>query len=309
MQEADPPRRAARRGTWRPGATSASRTPARPATAAPPTAPTGQAHEVPPAGPVGDRAQRAAGLPDRALHRLLVAAQDRRRRPERGAGQQRGHPQLGAVPRHARVVPGHQCQPGPVGRHGGRRHEVRAGPEHHHLPGAVQRDGDQLVHDPLAGLLAHAQQVRPARQELRLGVPVDRTGVGRQRSGGAALDQPEPLVGEVAGHERVAEREPAGPAVLVHPGARVEPGRQDLLDGPVAGPAQDGRAAALGRAGLGPPHGAAAVGHRDLPVRRGAGRDLRGGQGTRPAAAGLGWCLARHPRSVARGRRHLGWTG
>jgi hypothetical protein len=250
--------------------------------------------EVPPPGPVGDRPDGGA-VPRRRLHRLLRSAEQDLHLAQCGTGQQVGDAQLGAVPGHARVVPGDEGQARAVRGDGRCGDEVRPRPQHGDLPRAVERHGDELVHDVLADPLAHAQHVRPCGKHHRLGVPVGPPGVGGERPRLAVLvDEPQALVVQVAGEQATRVRDPAPAAVLVHAGAGVELGRQHLLDRSVAGPAQDGGATVLRRPRRAPPHRAAAAGDGDVAVLRGGPGDLLGGERTRPGAARQGRHVVGH---------------
>ncbi len=163
--------------------------------------------------------------------------------------------QLGAVPRHARVVPADPGDPAAVGAQPGPGHEPVARGEHAGLA-AVERHGHQVALDvggPVADdRLADAQHRGAVRAGGEVGVAqaVVARGLGadRPRLGGRAdLDRVQPLVGPVGEHEqlavRAAEHRPGPAAVLVQPVADVPRRGQDLdRRRPVPrGPARSGR--------------------------------------------------------------------
>ena len=82
--------------------------------------------QVPPAAAVADEVQPAVRAPGRLKDALGGAAGDAPLRGEPSGGRQLRHPQLGAVPRHLRVVPAEPGEPPPVGAEARRRVEVVA---------------------------------------------------------------------------------------------------------------------------------------------------------------------------------------
>ncbi len=231
--------------------------------------------QVPPTVRVGQRQQRLRPVPLDLADRLTRATRHHPVRPEHTALADLGHTQLGAVPRHRRVVPADPGRVPTIRADLGTGHEVVAGGEHQHrvlvhgrrartrqrhqLPPHVGagRPGDPLPHTPHLA-------VRP-RHEIGVAVPVPhrrlRTDRDRLRRRVVRRDQVHPLIVPVGEGHLVtgagAHHRPRPAAVLVHPVAHV-PRRAQHLPHPAVGvdPRQRDPTPLLGQT-LGPP---------DLPV-------------------------------------------
>ena len=152
-----------------------------------------------------------------------------------------GHPELGAVPGHRRVVPGHPGQPAAVRGGPGRGHEVR---RRSTRGTTAQRAVDRHGHQPVVGGRARSTPLldaRPAtvptgsaarRRSGRLAAGRRRRGSGRiggpRRSSGSPVPA---LVGLVDVEEDAAGHGGRAPAVLVDPAAHAHPGRRDIVGG------------------------------------------------------------------------------
>ena len=234
----------------------------------------------------------------------MTSAESATRQPSRRCG---ADAQLGAVPRHPRVVPVDPGQPGAVRRRGGEGEEVRPGdqdPDGGVVAGgrAVERDrDDRAVH------LHAAAGVEPGLRLAVVGARVSRTHQISRPSGdrvrsanrnpapsgvsGGRLGRPRAGPGQpvkaLVGEVREDEVEPAGligrrhrqvrpAAVLVHPGAGVPRGGQQLARLVVgAGRGHDRHPPALGRAALLPPHLVAREGRERRPASPPAPRRRR----------------------------------
>ena len=98
----------------------------------------GQPVEVPPAGPVADRVERVGVGPLRLQHRLGLAAEHGPHgRSTVPSGAEHADPQLGAVPRHPRVVPGDPGDPPAVRRRPRGGEEVAAADDLPHRRGSA----------------------------------------------------------------------------------------------------------------------------------------------------------------------------
>ena len=129
--------------------------------------------EVPPAGAVGAVVQDAVRAPLGLHDRLARAARDEPSRRERR--RELRDPQLRALPRHPRVVPGQPRDPLAVRRDPRRGVEVVARGEHARLGRAVDGHRDEVVDVlGLAVALAHADQ--PVAGDPQVGVAQSRTG-------------------------------------------------------------------------------------------------------------------------------------
>ncbi len=209
--------------------------------------------EVPPAGQVGDQVEGLVVLPPGCQDRLRRAALDR---PGQAVGQA-GEAQLGAVPRHARVVPADVGEMPAVGGDGGEGVEVVAG-DVFAGGAAAQRDGDDGPRDlAVAGVpLAYAPDVPVVDEEVGVAGVL---ALGGERADGA-VEQVEALVGEVGEDDLAVRGHGVGAAaVLVHAGAGAPGGGQQLAAGAVGGAMDDGGPAALLGTVLRPPR---------LPVER-----------------------------------------
>lgn len=228
--------------------------------------------------------QVPGGRPFRLGDRLVGAAGDQARPLEHRsvvAERQRGRPQLRAVPGHARVVPLQPRHGGGVRRRTRVRHEVRAVDEHHRgdrcRPRRHDPHGDQVVArfggavacgDPVACggnavVLMHRQH--PGRavgsvEEPQVGEAFAATAgrLRRQRPRPGVAPRPpgpQPLIGPIGEDDEAAGHPPGPAAVLVDPGARREPVRQDVggIVGAVESATDQLHPTGLGRAELGPP--------------------------------------------------------
>ena len=178
--------------------------------------------EVPPAGPVADRVQVSVVGPFRLQHRLVRAAEqrcgpDRRRRPA-----ELGDPQLGAVPRHLRVVPGDPGHPPAVRREPRvrrgsrcRRRSTRTAPGSS-APEPSSGTATMLARDrrPRRAPPARTNLVA-ARAEHRVGVAqagrLGRLRGERHRLGAPGVEPVDPLVGR-------SRRRPGAPPGSGRPG-------------------------------------------------------------------------------------------
>ncbi|MGX1248862.1 hypothetical protein RKD48_001373 [Streptomyces ambofaciens] len=258
--------------------------------------------EVPPAGAVGGVQQGAVRCPVRLGDGLLGAAGDGPGVPERVLGADVGDDQLGAVPGHARVVPGEPGGAAAVGREAGSGDEaVPFGGEFaHRAPvvgrGAVQRHGHEDAADvggPLAGeLLQDAPHLAALGTRVRLDPAQSAAHRGqrcqRARLGAAGGEGVQPLVGEVhEDHQRTGAgrgRAPGPAAVLDDAAAHVPRCGQHRFLGAVGVPPHQGAPPALGGPGRGPPHLVTDEGDVVGPsvVRGGEGRvDRRGPRSVR----------------------------
>ena len=178
------------------------------------------AMQIPPAGRIGDAVERAVGAPFGLQNRCIPArvAGDAARIEQRAVARHVGQPQLGGIPRHARVVPADPGQPRPVGREPRRGIEVVALMQRLGLA-ALQRHGDEQILrlNVLAPMVfGHADQPPARRVHRRVGVT--RIELRRDRRGGRRIVgglPPEPLVGEVGEVELAAAHCQRAAAVLV----------------------------------------------------------------------------------------------
>ena len=186
--------------------------------------------EVPPAAAVRHVVEHPIRAPLRLPDRLGRAAGHEARLLR---SVKRRDPELGAVPRHVRVVPAGPGQLRAVRTEPGERVEVAPRREHARLALAVGRQRDQLV-GRLAGAvgLAHAHDQPPVRAHAAVGV-AHRAGLrrlGRDRARRLArIEAVEPLVGEVREEGGVLVEEPGTAAVLVHSRAHVDLRRGHVL--------------------------------------------------------------------------------
>ncbi len=190
------------------------------------------------------------------------------------AGDQVAGAQLDVVPRHRRVVPLQPGQRHAVRVQPRRGHEVRAADQHLRLGQPVARPAARSRcarrSRRRAGVpLPDADDRRRVRVEVAVGVPVGarRGRLGRDRLRRAAGVQPvQPLVGPVGEPGDAVAHPPAAAAVLVHRGARVPIGGQQLdrvpsgssrtswVRPPSAGRPSDQTTAAPSDLDLGQPH-------------------------------------------------------
>jgi hypothetical protein len=259
--------------------------------------------EVPPPAAIGAEVQHAVGAPLRLEDRFLRAAGDAARVGHRAVRAERPDPQLGAVPRHPRVIPGEPGEPPPV-RVGPRAgHEVAPGHDDARLSAAVGRQRDELVdHAAVLVALAHAHHRRavadhaPVRVTQR--VRARRRGRQRLRIGAGAVLAVQARVAEVREEHRVAVKPARAAAVLVHARAHVAPRRRDVDRLAVRPQLGDDAAAALVGAVLQPaqPPGLGEDG-REPPART-AGDEVRA-QLRRPCSEGAnaGHYIASRSRS------------
>ena len=180
--------------------------------------------QVPPAGAVRDEVQDTIRTPLRLEDRL------RCRLPgdEAFAGHRPGRvefrdPQLGAVPREVRQIPGEPRELGAVGRDARRREEVAAVHDDRRITGTVRRDGHDLVDDAVVLMaFADADHPHPVRGHAAVRVPdapVRLRRDGRRRLPGIVTV--EPLIGEVRREDDAAMHDVRASAVLVHLGPGV----------------------------------------------------------------------------------------
>ncbi len=191
--------------------------------------------QVPPAGPVRDRVQAAVVAPHRGQHRLPVAAHHDL--VPRVAG--RGHPQLGPVPRHPRMIPADPGQHAAIRGRCREGVEVRAAdqdPDRAGIAGrrAVKRHGHDRPGDPAAGVpLPDAPHLVSAGTEHEVSEPVGAILAGRRRQRLRLRPlirtaEVEPLVGEVREQEAAGQRQVGLAAVLVHAGPGVPRCREQV---------------------------------------------------------------------------------
>ncbi len=217
--------------------------------------------EVPPAGAVGDEDEVAVGRPAGLEDRLAGVAGDMAQAGERAVRGDVRFPQLGAVPRHQRVVPGEPCELGAVGGEGGGAHEVGAGEDDRAaiLVGALEAEHDDGV-DRLGVLhgvvLADGEEAVAGGVEEEVGVAP--AGVVRgDRLRVAFADAVEAAVGVVGDDHDAVASVPHAAAVLVHGGADVHLRRGDRLGVVDADLAHEAGAATFGGAGFQPVAGVA----------------------------------------------------
>ena len=175
--------------------------------------------EIPPAGAIRYEKQRAIRRPLGLENRLLGAAGDLFARADRAVGIDQRDPELGAVPRHVRMVPLNPRQELPVGADDRIRIEVRAFDEH------ATRHRDDRV---LSTLLAHTDQSRSRNINASVRVTCAR-GCDRLRHA-VRLLLIDPLIGEVRKEHRAVMDGIGAAAVFVHARADVEPRRRHIDD-------------------------------------------------------------------------------
>ena len=277
--------------------------------------------QVPPAGAVAGEPERAVRAPERLQDRLVRAAGDEPLAGDAAVAGELRRPQLGAVPRHARVVPREPGETAPVRADARRGVEVVAGGDDARLGRSVGGQAHQLVDHLAVGLvpLAHAHEQAAVGRDAPVGVAVGARGrrSGRDRARGAPGGRrgspagPRPrrllagrpqvlpvqaLVGLVAEDDALvavlaAEGDVHAAAVLVHERPGADAGGRDVGDLAVRRPPDDHVAAVLQRAQLGPVQ---ALAHALRPHR---------------AHAALGDEPRRHrgaPRAVGRDRTPVG---
>ena len=233
--------------------------------------------EVPPAGAVGHEPQRSVGVPAGLGDGLAVGAavtgpvrsarHDLRRPEARAVGPDvdRRDAQLGAVPRHVGVVPLQPAEAGAVGREAGVGDEVRTGDDDRRLElaGGVEHH-DLVDHLSVGGVpLAHDGEPPAGRIEVAVGpaIAAGHRGLRSHGHGHRPAGEPvQPLVVPVGEPQRPAAHPPRSPAVLVHGGAGVEPGGQQIHGRALADALDDLRPPALLRSLLRPGDGVAVDG-------------------------------------------------
>jgi hypothetical protein len=189
------------------------------------------------------------------------------------------------------VVPLQPGQPAAVGADAGAGVKVAARRQHHRLAVAVGGHGDQLVADLAVGV-AFADADQPAGVGGGAGVGVAVGGRGGRLGGdgpgplAVRVEAVQALVAEVAEEQGLAGQCVAAAAVLVDPGAGVEPLGDQVLDRAARNGAADDLAAALQGPALDPAHGR--PGDPDLVQRDAAGGDQLGADRRRPGAVGDG---------------------
>ncbi len=168
-----------------------------------------------------------------------------------------GHPELGTVPRHPRVIPGDPRDPAP-GRVEARGHvEVVAGDDHDRVSRTVGRERDELVVHVAVGVpLAHADHGLSVRRDDSIGIPermrLSRFRADRLRLRVRAVHPIETAVGEIGVEDGVAVVPDRAASVLVNTGSCVRAGRDQIDDLPAGTLLDDDDAAALVGSGLGP---------------------------------------------------------
>ena len=243
--------------------------------------------KIPPARAVGDEVEHAVRRPLRLEDRFVEAAGDQLGPAERAVGQHVRDPQLAAVPRHVRVIPGQPGQPRAVGA------EARVGIEivarHQHLPAgrvAVHAHAGDRVDRLAAGdrvVFAHADQPAAAAIDDRVGVAQRDLGRDRPRRVPGVLPV-EPLIGEIREEDRAAVDDEFPAAVLVDTRASVQRRRRHVSRAAIGRAAHDHVAAALVGPAFGPIDVRAVK--ADLPQPHRAGEDQVGGDGRFPGTVG-----------------------
>ena len=295
-------RRAARTTASRPS-TAARPAPARPAPGSPATrpAPTRCRFHQPPGS---SSASSASGVSHSTWHTETSAPPASTRCGPNEPSSATGHAQLGAVPRHRRVVPAEPGRVPPV------RGQLRHGQElvaraQHPLAAAVQRRSRRAparcrsaaARCCVRGPPTPRPAARPAdRRSGRSGAPRGR----RQRHHAGFAQRVNPLIGPVREHHHTVGDRPRPPAVLVQPVADVPRRRQHVLGTARHRPDQRDPAL-LSRSRLGPPH---LVPDDVEPLRAATGGGhLGGGDGRRPGSVRGD---PRHPQRLAARER---WGG
>lgn len=278
--------------------------------------------EVPPAGAVTGVQEGAVGGPVRLGDRLLRSARDGPRAAQDAVLGDVGEDQFGAVPGHARVVPGEPGRLRAVGREPGAGDEpVPAVGEFAHRVAVLRRrpverhrghdpsyvggsvPGELLQHAPHFAPFGAQPRVHPAQSAAHRGHGGQRA---RPRVRGVGLVRVESLVGEVHEHdERPLGAHLAGPglsAVLDHPAAHVPGGRQHRLLRAVGASAYERAPSALRGPGFGPPRLVAdEADELGVPVVRGGERRVDG-RGPRSVRQLLHPVLSRSCAGSGRGR-------
>jgi len=263
-----------------------------------------EAVQVPPAAAVGDEVQQAVGRPLRLADRFAHAARDHAAVDQAAVRCDIGHPQLGALPGHARVVPAQPGQVAAVRRQARRGIEIVAVDQDRLA--AVEADrADRIDRVCLARqvVLAHRDQALARAVGHEVGVAHGLFLRHHDRLG-AILDPVQAVVGVVREPHRARLHRIGAAAVLVHAVAHVEGGRREL--GLAAGAlAQQGGAAGFARAAGQPQHVVAV--ERELRQRHGAGRNHGGADRGSPGAAGRGLWAVRvgHGGGVEKGGNRI----
>jgi hypothetical protein len=203
-----------------------------------------------------DAVRRPFGIDDG----FVDCAGDERRLVQRA---ELAHPELGAVPRHARVIPGDPREP-PAGRVDTRGHEeVVAGDEHDGLGRTVGRQRDELVVDLTVGVpLADADHGFSVRRDDSVGITqrvrLRRLRSDRLRLRTRAVHSIDAAVGEIGVKDGVAVVPDGAASVLVNAGSGVCTGRNQVDDLPAGTQFDNDGAASLVGSGLGPADSASA---------------------------------------------------
>ena len=246
--------------------------------------------QIPPAAAVGHKIQGAVGRPFRLANRFIGAAGDQARRTQVAIGLHLGQPQLGALPRHARVIPAEPSQRAAIRRQARRGVKIVALGQHRF--GAIWPDRAKRVDRMRSAIgrvqFAHADQALALTVDDKIGVAPSAGGVHRQRIRRAALHV-NPVVGKMREIHGIARHRISAAAIFVNPGADIEWQRRQFADA----------ATALAQQGVAPrftgtpgqPENIATVRatQRQLRQRRRAGGDQRGADRRRPDAIGGGF--------------------
>jgi hypothetical protein len=206
--------------------------------------------------------QDALGVPLGLHDRLVRAASDVAGWAEPPVRGDVGHPQVGAIPGHARAVPGQPGKAATIRARTGGGVEIMAAGHHPRLGRPIHRKRHQLV-DHVLTLMAlphtHQQLARGHKAQVGVAQVPQRRRLRRDRHQiMLPIDAVQALVALVTGEQRPARWKVSPATILMDPRAHIEPGGDGVGGARTFGPADHHGPAALGGTGLQPVDGLAA---------------------------------------------------